>query len=206
MIKRYRTESKIISRRKSIIEPSMKILGGPLKEPYQYWSMCSYCEGSNSELNQLVESGLIKPNQFHGVDKDQNVYDANKKLNTEANFYCNDIYKQMRDMKNAKAFKPGIVNLDTTSMGEKAARLTSKIIELLMFEDGDVKKEGDLPLLFVNTVLSAYFTQGCVTDFWKSLFEQDSCRMVCNYIDLKVASLYKYRNGRTSMNTYLVYA
>lgn len=206
---RYTTKSKIQSRQDSIINPAIKLFHGQLPDNLQYWTMCSYCNHKDSELNQLLNSNLIAENQFHGVDIDQDVYNRNIEMNTSANFYRNDIYQAMVNAKVSNSFKPGIINLDTLSMGEKASELVSKILTLVTFKNLDNKAiERKFPLIFVNTVLKAPRgnLKETVNDFPEFLFKEKDFKLCQKYTNdsWNIYSIYNYKNGNTVMQTYFL--
>ena len=73
------------SRKKTIIEPFKKLFKGSLDPLKQYWTLAGPCFdesgnlGEHSELKQVIDSGLIKPNQYHGIDNSLEIIEKNKK-------------------------------------------------------------------------------------------------------------------------------
>ena len=88
----------------------------------QYWTMCgqnSNEDGSiriNCEFDQITSSGLIKPSQFFGVERDFFIHSMNKKVSSEANWVNGDFYDSIVIEDNKNNFKPAIVNIDNVKM------------------------------------------------------------------------------------------
>jgi len=78
----------------------------------QYWTLSSTQPRVGSEIAQIVDSGLIKPPQFHGVDRDPKLIKQNLRWWPQANWYCGDLFQCILS---AKYFNPGLVFYDSTS-------------------------------------------------------------------------------------------
>ena len=102
----------------------------------QYWTMCSRCTDDNgkpqegSEYDQTINSGLLLPNRWNGVDKDAAFIRDNKQAYPTANWYAGDFYWTMREAWSNDAFHPAIVNIDTMVMGPRAAPFVADILDL----------------------------------------------------------------------------
>ena len=83
-----------------------------LPEGRQYWTLCNTQPKKNSELVQLVDSGLITASQFHGVDDEIKLIEQNRKWWPEAHFYCGDLF---RCVLSADNFDPGLFFYDSTN-------------------------------------------------------------------------------------------
>jgi hypothetical protein len=120
----YTSRSKLLAREQTIIEPIKKLWGGSLPKHLQYWSTCGNCTAPNTELHQLINSNVITPNQFHGVDHKPEVFKANSTLNTQAHFYQGDLREIILQEEKAGRFLPGVVFFDSPEkMGEQHENL-----------------------------------------------------------------------------------
>lgn len=70
----------------------------------------------NSELDQMTKEGLITPEQFHGVDMRQHLYEANRHSIVGGKWYCDDFRTAMVKAHNQGTFNPAIVNVDSLFM------------------------------------------------------------------------------------------
>jgi hypothetical protein len=81
----------------------------------QYWSLCSYqSKLPGSEIEQLTRAGLIKKNQFYGVDISKEKIEKNKVWHPEAHWFAGDWVRVL--MANQKLYNPSVVYLDSTSV------------------------------------------------------------------------------------------
>lgn len=82
----------------------------------QYWTLCNFQPPSvGSEIVQLLNSKFVKPEQFHGVDRDSSIIAENKKWHPDANWHSaewNDIIDSYPD------FNPSLIYLDTTNFAD----------------------------------------------------------------------------------------
>lgn len=127
-------QKKQAARLKTIIEPARQMFGQKLPPNKQYWTMCSKC-GTNgnldqgSEFDQLIQSGLITPQQFFGVEKDSKIHNNN--IGLPGNWINDDFYWAMRSAAANNDFSPGIVNVDTMFLPKIGARFFTDIFTLL---------------------------------------------------------------------------
>jgi len=104
----------------------------------QYWTMCGQCFDKEEtakirkgcEIEHMVSSGLIKPEQFHGVETNSDIYKFNTKLPISANWYNADFFVAMSDAVNKDKFNPAIVFADFIHMD----KICSSDISKIMFE------------------------------------------------------------------------
>lgn len=139
----YIKDDKVESRKKIIIDLYRQHFGKHLPENKLYWTMCADCQKNNkilekSELHQIIYSGLIKKEQFRGVDINKNIIKNNKKIKgMKQNFIYGDFYKIMASQpfdtqdENKDDFSPGIVNYDTTKTFEVEKDNIKKIFYML---------------------------------------------------------------------------
>ena len=86
----------------------------------QVWSLSGICAGDGgalpglakgTELDQLLEEGLIVPGQYHGVEVKPEIYDANSKIQGP-HWYCDDLLSVMKDNIGEDRFAPALVIYD----------------------------------------------------------------------------------------------
>lgn len=124
---------KITARDETIIKIYRQLFGSKLPKSKQYWTICGQCtdnEGNflnNCELDQLLKSGLIEPDQFHGVDNVKHIIDANKKAFPNTNWYNKDFLIALNEYPDEQ-FNPGIVNADLIYMPKNACEILSKVL------------------------------------------------------------------------------
>lgn len=137
----WNREVKLQARVDTIIDEYRRLFHTTLPTNQQYWTMCSQCATEDgqpqvgSEYDQIIKSGLIQPSQWHGVDINPDIIALNKKAYPEAHWYSNDFY---RGMASSKKFRPGIVNIDTMYMAEKAAPFVAEILDLCSKVPGEL--------------------------------------------------------------------
>lgn len=112
---------KLEARQQTIIDKYRQYFTNELPENKQYWTMCATHTNGKTildgcELDQMLKSGLIQIEQFHGVDIEGSIIQENKRIIPQANWYCGDFYRTMVDNKNKNRFNPGIVNCDHLKM------------------------------------------------------------------------------------------
>jgi hypothetical protein len=89
-----------------------------LPEDRQMWSLCSrQTKAADSEINQMVAADLIRPEQFHGVDRDANLIADNCLDHPRARWYAGE----WCDVIMEASWNPGLVYLDTTALAGKIA-------------------------------------------------------------------------------------
>jgi hypothetical protein len=129
---KFLTASKASSRQATIISPYRESFGYALPSPKQYWTLCACCAAQgqliqSSELSQILDSELIKPHQFCGVDYDADAIASNKQLGF-GNFYHNDFYRAMAAHHD---FNPGVVNMDLLNTFETEKNNIKRVFHLL---------------------------------------------------------------------------
>jgi hypothetical protein len=129
--------SKLLARGKTIINPYRKAYGYSVPVGEQYWTMCGKLvnhddtENKVSELNQMVRMGLITPDQFHGVEKSEEIHLKNVKAHPDVKLYNNDFLDEMVEASANNTFNPAIVNADLVHLPERAAEYLVKILAFL---------------------------------------------------------------------------
>lgn len=136
---KWDAKPKVEARLKTIIEPYKSIFKRPLLPNEQYWTFAGGIKGNNLdnyEVGQIINSGLVKPYQFHGVDIDEYEIDNNKKTckNTpfsNCNWHHGTLSKIIRGYVNNNNFNPAIINIDHHKMYERAILDFITIISLV---------------------------------------------------------------------------
>ncbi len=95
--------------------------------PNQYWSMAGLCTTPNSEVEQILQH--IDPWQFHGVEINRDIYDANVEAWPELSWHLGDFFQVMRQ---CSGFNPSVVNADLLQTADTAAEYIARIMYLLM--------------------------------------------------------------------------
>lgn len=125
------------ARWETIISQYQKHFQQTLPENKQYWTLCGQCATQDGEqlqgceIWQLVESNLIKANQFRGVEIDEEIYNINQKAFPEIQWHHDDFYNAMLKVQSNKTFNPAIVNIDLPKTPDGGCHYTSKILSFL---------------------------------------------------------------------------
>jgi hypothetical protein len=96
--------------------------------PNQYWSMAGLCDGPACELVQILDAGLIQPDQFHGVEIDRGIYEQNVQNFPEVSWHHGDFFDVMRAY---RGFNPSLVNADLLQGVDTAADYIVRFFPLL---------------------------------------------------------------------------
>lgn len=162
----------------------------------QYWTLCNEQPVvSGAEIVQLTEMGLFKKEQFHGVDRDKDIIERNKKLHPEAHWYHGEWVDIIQNENN---FEPDLIYLDATnfSLLSTAATLVSKTMYLC--------KKGCL--LLANLMLSDPY--GGKTWDIKTLVRNVEKNVVPRELkkwNSKIPNYIYNATGKTSMVTYVLF-
>jgi len=149
---------KIRTRDDTIIDTIHQVFGNKIPENRQYWTLCGRSIGSGTEFDQLIKSGLIKPEQFNGVEINPDIHLENMSL-PQGHFWQGDFYEVMLNHKHTREFNPAAVNFDSVNMPTEAANQFAKIFRLL-------SRVEETPILFIaNVVLSCYSHRSSIDDF-----------------------------------------
>jgi len=135
---RYASVKKQKARSDTIVDFYRKVFRRKkLPASKQYWSMCAQCADEDgtlvphTELHQLLEMGLVKPVQFHGVDRNKAVFDINRNYRGSY-WYCGDFYDALSLVADeVPDFNPGIVNVDTVYEPRTGVELFCKVLDRL---------------------------------------------------------------------------
>lgn len=144
------------ARLETIILQYKKYFGQKLPNEKQYWTFCGQCATPDGkqlqgcELWQLIESGLISVNQFHGVEINKEIHVMNVKAFPEIKWYNDDFYRAMVKANSDKNFNPAIVNIDLPKTPDGGAAYISKILSFLNATCDEV-------LVVVNVILRMRF-------------------------------------------------
>jgi hypothetical protein len=160
----------------TIIEPYRLLYGESLPKEKQYWTMCAECADgkgiiNGSELHQITSSGLIQPEQFHGVDMNPEIIHTNK-LYQKSHWYNDDFLRAMEKAFHDGNFDPHIVNADLLNMPMKAANFIANILDFLY-----AAKQTDT-MLVANVVLKSHNRFANANDLCAHLQENTTFRIV----------------------------
>jgi len=115
----------------------------------QYWTLCGPLADSTGglqpgcELIHVLEAGLLlRPSQFHGVERLEEVHLASLAAvrgafrGKQPNLYHGEFHTVLEQALSRKALKPAIVNLDTLYEPTSAAVLLGQVLHLLNYVPG----------------------------------------------------------------------
>jgi hypothetical protein len=145
----YDTGHKIAARR-ALIKYYQKHAGrSALPADRQYVALCGKqsskaSKKETSEINQMVNAGLIQKSQYVGIDRDPTLIVENQELHPEATWLCGDLYYVF--LRNSGTLNPAIFYLDSTSLAVTYNLI--KTVELVMAECPPET------FLFVNVMLN----------------------------------------------------
>lgn len=131
------------ARQDTIINIYRELFHNSLPKDKQYWTMCSmqtddkanFQEGS--ELGQMLSSGLLKEEQFYGVDIVEPYIINNRKAKPNAHWFCKDFLTQMKIAHKEGWYNPAIIFADLLHMKSRASLVASEI--LLFLESRNIK-------------------------------------------------------------------
>ncbi len=103
------------------------ILSQP-EPPSQYWSMAGFCT-PGCEVDQILDAGFISPEQFHGVERVERIYNRNIEMYPELNWHLGDFLQVMSQQSD---FNPSFVNADLLQSVDTSADYVSRLMYLLM--------------------------------------------------------------------------
>ena len=175
----------------------------------QYWTLCGDLSNGDctpnprSEYCQIIEEGLIQPNQFFGVDNNISIIEKNKLIYPQLNFYANDFLKQLKESSKSN-FDPAVVNADYTCMTEKASTYSAKILYFLSHKHKNIK---NVMVVFNMMLNNPYRGIGDIEqnnwyDFCDSLSDEPRWQQ-CNSHWEHYPSIYKYYGNGLSSKTYM---
>ena len=100
---------------------------GPVAD--QYWSMAGLSTTPGCEVDQILNAGLIRPEQFHGVEINRDIHDANVAAWPDLAWHHGDFFQVMRQY---DGFNPSLVNADLLQTVDTAADYVARILGLLV--------------------------------------------------------------------------
>lgn len=111
---RCQNNSKRKARIETVIKPALSVFPNGLPKNKQYWTLCAeQVRHDNSEIVQLVNSGLIFEEQYYGIDSDEELITGNRERFPNANFFHGTFYWQLSSY-SFENFNPGVIYMDTT--------------------------------------------------------------------------------------------
>ena len=149
-MKIWNCPSKNKAREYSIIETYRQYFYNQLPLEKEYWCTCGQSFNDQlipgCELEQMVSSNLIQPEQFRGVDRDKEVIESNKQY-LEAQWFCGDFIEQIK----SNPFNPGIIDCDIVMIKNASIYLSRLLRYLTECDISDV-------LVVANIMLSNPYT------------------------------------------------
>lgn len=115
------------------------LANGPLAN--QYWSMAGLSTTPGCEVDQILKANFIQPKQFHGVEINRDIHDANVAAWPTLAWHHGDFFQVMHQY---KGFNPSLVNADLLQTVDTAADYIARLLGL--FEPFDA-------VLIVNFIM-----------------------------------------------------
>ncbi len=154
----YKCERKFADRKLGIIDTYREIFNRQsVPKDQQYWCVCAQqCDENNpkrepgSECMQMIDSGLITPEQWRGVDWEEDLIELNKSVYPEISWTYGELRGVMAEAWRNESFNPAIINCDLLTMKKKSCTIVAAIISMLL--------ERDITncMLVMNSVLSTW--------------------------------------------------
>lgn len=195
-------EKKIRAREETIIFPYRKYFHPELPAHQQMWSMSGQCgrngeKDLNCELDQLLKSRLFQRNQYHGVEINQEICQANKLAWPELAWHHDEFYRCMSAAAHDEVYFPGIVNADLIQTVQTGAALIGNIMALLT---ATAKEEVMLITNFVMRCRRGTLKSG--DDIVRKLKKCASFEYACNHGAWQlVPECYTYAGTNTGLRT-----
>ena len=114
-------KSKQKARRITIIDCYRNNFGHRLPANKQYWTMCGDCAINGKlirgcEPDQIVRAGLIRPEQFYGVEINPEIHKSNEEIKGGYHWLDGTFLRRMLNASASEAgYNPGIIFYDTLS-------------------------------------------------------------------------------------------
>jgi hypothetical protein len=142
----------------------------------QYWTLAGKYSSMNnqSEIVQMVNSGLITQDQYYGSEIDPNIYnlskDALKADYPQAHLYEGDIINHMTQAYSRGEFCPEIIYIDTKNEPERASELVVRVLDICNHTVGRT-------LIFANAIAINTRRRKVYTyEEWIAVFGSDHLR------------------------------
>lgn len=147
------------AREATIIRAWEKLTGlSSIPEGQQFWTLCGPMADHDGglqpfcELSHLVRSGLLRTDQYHGVEMEEPLHLANVRavagIAPPPHLYHGELGRVMEEALMAGTFAPAIVNLDTICEPVNAARLLGLTLHLL-------NRVGGVKMVVLNSIIDA---------------------------------------------------
>jgi hypothetical protein len=142
-----------------VINTVEQVYGAAIPADRQYWTLCGRSAGHGSEYDHLVTSGVIQPEQFYGVEVNEEIHQENSLITSGGHFLLGDLYTVMSEHKERGELRPAVVNFDSVNMPTEAGKYFVKTLRMLTRLDLT-------PMLYIaNVVLSCYNRRYGIDDF-----------------------------------------
>ncbi len=140
----FDTPTKKLARTATVFDIYQREFHKVMPSEKQYWTLGGpiYDETlkgirPGSELDQVEKLGLIQRSQFHSIDHDPEVTEANRKIEG-ASWYQGDFLEVMKFTRKYGTFNPGIINCDLFNMVKIGGEYFSRVMDFLV--EADVKE------------------------------------------------------------------
>jgi len=160
----------------------------------QYWTMCGAHFNAHGdldgELGHLLKSGLIRPHQFHGVDREAIIIQRNSDMFPRVKWYHGDFLEVMESRTN---FNPAIINYDGVMQPRFGVRYLKSILK---FIDHNIEDE---LLMIANFLLTNPYTYNEKLTFSieDTIKELSSIYWIPDHWEI-IPQAYTYKRGRGS--------
>ena len=174
-----------------------------IPEDKQYWTICGRCSYEYGKLeehcepDQIISSGLVKPNQFHGIEISQEIYDWNAKANKDINWHLGDFYETMVEYSNHNYFNPAIINADMLLMPKNGAQYLSKILSFIDTKVKDV-------MVVANYVAECRHLRSNMDDIVSNIEKEPSFQLAFNNGNWSIHDEYYWYNGTGKTSTKMI--
>lgn len=131
------------ARYETIINIYRELFQEKLPKEKQYWTLAGPCFDENgdlgkcSEIYQMVSSGLIEEEQYHGIDNGKEIIEKNRIACPRGNFHHGDFVTQIEQACIDGKFNPAIINADYTRMKNSSVNDTCNIMYLTEYNKLD---------------------------------------------------------------------
>ena len=132
--KNWNCPKKLEARNETIIDMYKKLtLRSSIPENHQYWTISGRCAIAGkllagSELDQLIKTNFIVPDQFYGVEIDQDIFESNATLQGPT-WIFGDFYQKIQEAIGLNQFLPAIINYDSTHYPQIGTEILAKLLK-----------------------------------------------------------------------------
>lgn len=174
----------------------------------QYWTLCGKSTNNgqpvgpeDSEYTYGLSSGLYKPSNFYGVDRNFKIIHDNRLAYPEAHWIRDDFYEAIRKADAEGWFDPEVINFDCMNMTRRAAEYLFRIMSIVSYSPNPVA-------IVVNMIVQyeALYVDH-LDDFMHVFFVECDASSLLDIAPWQIlrsdkgVDVYEYRNVNSYMNT-----